>query len=75
MKIKIKIAVDGELFEFEGDRLSRVRDDAIKSVIQKIFKRELEIAGNKTNAVYNTAALLDMSTSTIWNTIREFEGK
>jgi hypothetical protein len=75
LKIKIKIAVDGEAFEFEGDRLSQVRDDAIKSVIQKIYKRELEIAGNKTNAVYNTAALLDISTSTIWSVVKKFEGK
>jgi hypothetical protein len=75
VKIKIKIVINGEVFEFEGERLSQVKDDAIKSVIRRIYKRELEIAGNKTNAVYNTAALLDISTSTIWNAVKNFEGK
>ena len=75
MKIKIKIAIDGEAFEFEGDCLSQVKDNAIKTVIWKIYKRELEISGNKTNAVYNTSALLDISTSTTWNVVKKFEGK
>ena len=67
MKLKLKIFVAGHSIELQTNGVADVK----QQVIRKVFERELKYARNKTDAVLNTAVLLDVDERTVWRVIDE----
>ncbi len=67
MKLKLKIYVAGHSIELQTNGVA----DMKKQIIRRVFEQELGHARNKTDAVLNTAVLLDVDERTVWRVIDE----
>jgi len=65
--MRIKIIIDNQAIEWTDDRKMTIQN----AIIKKLYEREILIARNKTDAVYNVAAILDVGISTIWKALKD----
>ena len=69
--IKFTIYLEGSPPEtIRANCYKELRADLLRSVILGVYRRELSIARNKTDAVLNTAVFLDLSVSHVWEIIK-----
>ena len=65
MKIKLKAFIGGYSFDFSAN----CANDLMKEIIKTVFRSEIQTARNKTDAVLNTAVILDIDERTVWRTL------
>ena len=72
--IKFTIYLEGSPPEtIRANCYKELRADLLRSVILGVYRRELGIRRNKTDAVKNTAVVLDLSYSHVWEVIKNRE--
>ena len=67
MKIKIKMKLNGMEYELEGKSLKELKHQIIVQTVEQ----EKKISKNITDAVLNTAVLLEIDERTVWAHLKQ----
>lgn len=66
--MRIRIIINDISLEWTTEGREKIQTEIIK----KLFDYERGISRNKTDAVYNVAAIMNLSVATVWKTIKVY---